>query len=1422
MGQEAPRPGGVSERIAALTPEQRALLAERLKGNEWARPAVEGIPRRAGVEPPPLSFAQRRLWFLNQLEPDSPSYKVPLALRLAGRLDPRAMEASLQEIVSRHEVLRTSFSAIRGEPVQVISRPGRVELPVFDLSDVPPAEREDAARQLATREVRRPFALDRGPLLRCLLIRLGAQEHILLLTAHHIVFDGWSTAVLLRELGSLYEANSAGRPAAIPDLPIQYADFAVWQRERLRGGLLERQLSYWKLRLADLPPPLELPTDRPRPAVPTRRGARQSVALPGALTEGVRELSRREGVTMFMTLLAAFQALLCRYTNRPDIAVGTPVANRTSPELEGLIGFFANTLVLRADFSGDPTFRQLLGRVREAALGAYEHQDVPFERLVEELQPERSLTRPPLFNLTFALQHATPSTFKLHDLTASTMKVDAGASKFDLSVTMSDEPGGLRASARYSTDLFDGTTVARMLGHFQVLLEAVAADPRQPLSRLPLLTAAERRRQLVEWNDTATEYPRRRCIHQLFEGRVAERPEGTAIVFEGRALTYAELNRRANRLAHHLRKRGVGPEVKVGVALESLPEIVVALLGVLKAGGAYVPLDSRYPRERLRWMLRDAAASVLLTEAPLAGDLTGGHEAEVILLDRDWETIAREGAGNPDGGARSENTACVLYTSGSTGTPKGISVTHRAVARLVVNTSYVRLAASDRVAQVSNLSFDAALFEIWGALLNGARLVGLTRERSLSPRDLAAAVREQGISVMFLTTALFTQVANALPSAFGSLRCLLFGGEAAQTEPVREVLRHGPPQQLLHMYGPTESTTFASWHPVEGVPDAALRIPVGRPLSNTQIYLLDDDLRPAPVGVPGEVYIGGDGLARGYLNRPALTAEKFIPDPFGGEPGARLYRTGDVARYLPDGNIDFLERRDSQVKIRGHRIELGEIEVQLLGHPAVREAAVLAREVADNDRRLTAYVVCHPPGGADEQPPSSATLRAHLQGRLPPYMVPSEFVRLGALPLTPNGKVDRKALASRAPERPDAETPARAPRDLLEHQLTQIWEDLLGVRPVGVRDNFFELGGHSLLAVSLMDKIEHLCGLKLPLATLFEEATVEHLVKSCLEKLDGAAEPPLVAIHPGGSRRPFFFLHGDYNSGGFYCANLARHLGPDQPFYVLPSWGGEGCAPTLTIEEIASRHLKTLREVQPEGPYLLGGFCHGGLAAFEMSRRLSEQGQKVDLLVLIHASARNARPRRFFRHIIRRVGALVPLTPEQELGALMSLRYFVNGLEESRGVTKLSFVLNKARKALARASMRLADRFNGRAGGASAGNAPEGVSPKSYSRHSAELTLRYQWATYDYVPQEYRGRVTLFWPEQESAGQTDDPTRGWGRVAEEVLVHSVPGDHLTSVTRYHQAVAEQLRVCLRECGAHPSDERSVSPPGAGILDEEGA
>jgi thioesterase domain-containing protein/acyl carrier protein len=436
-------------------------------------------------------------------------------------------------------------------------------------------------------------------------------------------------------------------------------------------------------------------------------------------------------------------------------------------------------------------------------------------------------------------------------------------------------------------------------------------------------------------------------------------------------------------------------------------------------------------------------------------------------------------------------------------------------------------------------------------------------------------------------------------------------------------------------------------------------------------------------------------------------------------------------------------------------------------------------------------------------------------------MVPSESVRLGALPLTPNGKVDRKALASYAQERPDVGTPTRAPRDMLEHQLTQIWEDLLGVRPVGLRDNFFELGGHSLLAVNLMDKIENLCGLKLPLVTLFEEATIEHLVKSCLEKLDDAAEPPLVAIHPGGSRRPFFFLHGDYNSGGFYCVNLARHLGPDQPFYVLPSRGGEGCTPALTIEEMASRHLKTLREVQPDGPYLLGGFCHGGLAAFEMSRLLSEQGQKVDLLVLIHASARKARLRRIFRHIIRRVGALVPLTPEQELGALLSLRYFVNGLEESRGGTKLSFVLNKARKALARAAMSLADGFNKRAGGALAGDASEGVSPKSYSRHSAELTLRYYRATHDYVPQKYRGRVTLFWPEEESAGLTDDPTKGWGRVAEEVLVHSVPGNHLTSVTRHHQAVAEQLRVCLQECGAHQSDERSVSSPGAGVLDGEG-
>ena len=1045
----------------------------------------------------PASFAQQRLWFLDQLLPGTSFYNVPTVIRLVGVLNLAALTRSVNEIIRRHEVLRTTFGMVEGQPIQAIAPVLSVSLPLINLQELPAAARQQEANRLVTEETERPFNLSQGPLLRLLLLQLNQAEYLLLLNLHHIVFDDWSLGVLIRELGSLYTAFSSGKFSPLPELPIQYADFAIWQREWLQGKLVE-QLSYWQQQL-DGGSVLNLPTDRPRPTLQSYRGATQLLQVPKSLTEALLALSQQLGVTLFITLLAAFQTLLYRYTGQEDIAVGSPIANRNRSELESLIGFFVNSLVLRTDLSGNPTFRELLARVREVALGAYAHQDLPFEKLVEELQPNRDTSRNPLFSVVFALQNAPMERLELPGLTLSSLNLDTKTTRFDLELYLwecSDnfrtlwgegwQPSeGLRGVLVYSTDLFDQATIARMLGHFLTLLEGIVANPEERLADLPLLSAVERRTLLLEWNDTQRNYPDAQCIHQRFEEQVERSPSSIAVVFEDKQLTYRELNSRSNQLAHRLQKLGVGPDVLVGICMERCSDMVVGLLGVLKAGGAYVPLDPTYPKERLRFMLEDAQVSVLLTQQ---GSEDFGHGANVVCLDKDWELIACEEKENPVTQASAESLAYIVYTSGSTGKPKGVAVPHRAVNRLVCNANYVQLEPADKVAQSSNISFDAATFEIWGALLHGAQLVGISRDVALSPQDFAAQIRQQGISVLFLTTALFNQMASVAPGAFNSLRYLLFGGEAVDPRSVQEVLKQEPSGQLLHVYGPTESTTFASSYWVQDVIPGATSIVIGSPITNTQIYLLDAHYQPVPIGVTGELYIGGDGLARGYFNRPELTAQQFIPNPFSNNPGTRLYKTGDLARYRSDGNIEFLGRIDEQVKIRGFRIELSEISAVLSEHPAVRETVIIVRTDVASDQRIVAYIVPH-----QEQVPKTSELRCFLKSKLPYYMVPSAFVVLEALPLTPNGKVDRRALPA-----PDTVSPKLedyvAPRTPVEEVLVGIWAEL-GLKQVSVHDNFFELGGHSLLATQLNSRIRYVFKVELPLRNLFEAPTVASLAK---------------------------------------------------------------------------------------------------------------------------------------------------------------------------------------------------------------------------------------------------------------------------------------------------------------------------------------
>ena len=904
----------------------------------------------------PTSFSQQRLWFFSQFEPGNPFYNMPAAVLLKGSLNVETLKRSFQETVRRHEALRTTFGTVDGKPVQVIHPTLNFALPVTDLRELPPAKREAEVQKLIAAAALQHFNLAKGPLLRATLLHLDSEEYILLLTLHHIVFDGWSIGVLLRELAALYEAFSTGKPSPLAELPIQYADFAVWQREWLGGDRARIDLAYWKQQLEGAPPLLELPTDRPRPSVQTYRGAKHSFLLSKALTEALNSLSRKENVTLFMTLLAAFKTLLYRYTGQADIVVGAPIANRNHAEIQGLIGFFVNTLVLRTDLSDTPTFRELLARIREVTLEAYAHQDLPLEQLMEELQPQRDLSYNPLFQVSFVLQNAPLPIQHLPGMTLTVLEVDNQTSKFDLTVNLEEKPDGISANFEYSTDLFDAATIGRMAGHFQTLLEEIAANPDRCIEELPLLTENERYQLLREWNDAPVDYPHDRCIHQLFEAQVERTPDAIAVVFENQKLTYRELNERANQLAHYLQKLGVKPEVLVGICVERSLEMAIGILGILKAGGAYVPLDPSYPQERLRYMLEDTSVPMLLTQRHLV-DRLPSYQARILCLDSDWDVTFGESQENPINGVQGWNLAYVIYTSGSTGKPKGVMVSHQAISNHMfwMKTAFC-LTESDKVLQKTPFSFDASVWEFYAPWFAGGQLIVARPGGHQDPAYLVKVLREEKVTILQVVPSLLRLLLDERGlEKCQSLKHLFCGGEVLTTELVQR-FKAVSNAKLHNLYGPTEACIDATvWSSTTET--AGVIVPIGRPIANSYAYLLDAHLQIVPIGVPGELYIGGMGLARGYLNRPDLTQEKFIPHPFSDKPGDRLYKTGDRARYLPDGNIEYLGRIDNQVKIRGYRIELGEIEETLRQHSAVQDAAAIARDDGSGNKRLVAYVV---------------------------------------------------------------------------------------------------------------------------------------------------------------------------------------------------------------------------------------------------------------------------------------------------------------------------------------------------------------------------------------------------------------------------------------------------------------------------------
>ncbi|MBV8464380.1 MAG: amino acid adenylation domain-containing protein, partial [Burkholderiales bacterium] len=1069
---------------------RQAILQQRLQKRIKALDEDAGTKRIDAADrsqPLPLSFAQQRLWFIDQLDhAGGAAYHMPAAFRLHGRLDRTALRAALDRIVARHEILRTTFTSTDGTPYQHIAEEGAgFTLLEHDLSHLHGAEQAVMVDAISLDEAAQPFDLSVGPLIRGQLLRLRDDEHILLVTQHHIVSDGWSIGLIVQEFSALYNAFCQQQPDPLPKLAVQYADYAVWQRNWLQGDTLENQVSFWKSFLAGAPELLALPTDRARPPVQSYAGAAFAFSLSTELSAQLKALSQRHGVTLFMTLMAGWALLLSRMSGQEDLVVGTPVANRQRGEVGQLLGFFANTLALRVNLEANPTVAELLAQVRTHTLQASEHQDLPFEQVVEALQPVRTMSYSPLFQVVMSLEQSPRShELDLAGLNISPIQQRHDFAQFDINLSLVETEQAIGGTLRYATDLFDEASIARMARYFETVLAGMAADAAQRVAHLPLADAPARAQVLTGFNDTQRSYPSDGLIHQLFEQQAAQNPEALAAVCGPHRLSYEALNQRANRIAHRLIARGVKPDDRVAICADRGIDLVAGLLGILKAGGAYVPLDPSYPAERIDYMLADSAPVAILTQSHLRSVFDHAGDASILMLDD--ATLGQEASSNPDRsivGQTSRHLAYIIYTSGSTGQPKGVMVEHRNVLRLVINNPFAEVTASDCVAQCANVAFDASTWEIWAALLNGARLQVIPQDTVLDPAQLRHALADGGVTALWLTVGLFNEYVEALGASLAQLRYLLIGGDALDPRVIARFFASGhAPTHLINGYGPTETTTFAATHDIRPPVVEGRSIPIGRPIANTQIYLLDVAGQPVPIGVPGEIHIAGDGVSRGYLNRPELTAERFVRDPFSPHANARMYKTGDLGRWTAEGTIEFLGRNDFQVKIRGFRIELGEIEAKLASHAGLRDVVVIAREDNPGEKRLVAYYTHDAETDADTI--SAASLRAHLATHLPEYMLPSAYVRLDALPLTSNGKLDRRAL----PQPDGASSASReyeAPRGPVEEAVAQVWRDLLKVDRIGRGDHFFQLGGHSLMAVQLTSRLRDAIGIELALRDLF-------------------------------------------------------------------------------------------------------------------------------------------------------------------------------------------------------------------------------------------------------------------------------------------------------------------------------------------------
>jgi len=1375
-----------------LLPELATLYATRVGGSASPpAPTVQyadfaarqragpSIPPRASLArtgPAPASFVQRRMWFFDQVSPGGAAYNIPLLLELSGPLAHERLERALAMLVERHAVLRTTLQVLDGDVVQVVGA-APPPVPILDLSRLTPGEREAAVRRQTTEQARCPFDLAQGPLVRTSLLRLAPDAHLLTVTAHHAVLDGWSIAIFVRELAEAYAALTEARPLHLPALPIQYADFAEWQRAWLTDGALAPQLAYWRRQLAGAPELLDLPADRPHPPAPTFEVSVCTHVLSADVARALRGLSQREGVTMFMTTLAAFKSLLFRYSGQADLVVGSPIAGRNQPGTDELLGVFINTLVLRTDLSGDPTFRELLARVREVTLGAYAHQDVPFERLVEELRPGRHPDRNPLFQVLFNLLNS-----------ASSFEADGGGVRFALRPSLDlaaaaesltlyafDGAEGLHLWLVYGRERFDPATAERILGHFETLVRGIVENPDRRLSALPLLTTDERQRVLAEWNATDADLPLDETYARQFEAQVARTPEAVAVIADAGALTYAELDGRASRLARRLVAAGVGPDRVVALLGERSLDFLTWILAVFKAGGAYLPLDPRHPAARHAAILTGSAAVLVLVDDAHAAVLEAAL-AEMDDVARPARLRAVEGAplevGAGDGvtlRGYPGDLAYVIYTSGSTGVPKGAMVEQVGMLNhLHAKIRDLGLTDADTVAQNASQCFDISVWQFLAPLLVGGRVRIVSDDVAADAPQLLALVDRDAISVVEIVPSVLASAfpdaaeARASTPALARLRWLIVTGEAAPPALCRRWLHAYPHTALMNGYGPTECSDDVTHHVITEPPAAdATQVPIGRPIANMRIYVLDQALTPMPIGVPGELCVGGIGVGRGYLGDPVRTAEAFVADPFAERPGARLYRTGDLARWRADGTLEFLGRLDSQVKIRGLRIELGEIEAVLRREPSVHEAAVVV-QAEGAAQRLVAYVVAR--AGAVL---SAEALREHARRMLPAYMVPAAFVLLPALPLTPNGKVDRRALAaaSEAPMRPALATVA--PAGSLEAQLIELWQEVLGVRPIGASDDFFELGGDSLTAVRIIQQVADLTGSALPLGALYESPTVAALARLLREGTLAPGSPaPAVTLNRGGDHTPLVLFHGMLTGGAFYALRLARQLGTRQPVHVVPPFTGAGGPVPHTVEAMAAAQLDLVRTLQPRGPYRLAGYCNGGLVAYEIARRLREAGETVDLVALVAAAPVTSLART--GRVLRSAARLSGLSPESVAEPLARVRSLVEALSEVPRRRRLAFVAAKC-LGLARRAW-----------------------PRAAARRTPDLMDVYHRVVMRYFPRRAPGRVVVFWPEHEPWGPADAAAAAWRRLVPEVDVHVVPGDHLAVVHDHLDVLAERL------------------------------